>query len=73
MNKRWKTGSILVLIMMLVGISSAWAKKGGGGGGSCGHGKQTVCVPEIDSTGALPALTLLGGILAVINERRRRK
>jgi hypothetical protein len=72
MNKRWKTGSILVLIMMLVGISSAWAKKGEGGG-SCGHGKKTVCVPEIDSTGALPALTLLGGILAVINERRRRK
>lgn len=70
MNKRWKTGSILVLIMMLVGISSAWAKKGGG---SCGHGHRPACVPEIDATGALPALALLGGVLAVINERKRRK
>jgi hypothetical protein len=68
MNKRWKIGSILVLTMMLGGISSAWAVV-------CPPTSNKRCnkVPEIDSTGELPALALLGGVLAVINERRRRK
>ena len=69
MNKHWKIGSILVLAMMLGGISSAWAVV------KCPPTRNKRCntVPEIDSTGALPALALLGGVLAVINERRRRK
>ena len=31
------------------------------------------CVPEIDATGTLPALALLGGVVALVRERKRRK
>ena len=76
---------LIVSLILLAGMSTASANgsvpgcDGHGGGGSVptyllpnyltGH----TDVPEIDAAGVLPALTLLGGAMGLINARRKGK
>ena len=39
----------------------------------CRSARECAQVPEIDATGTLPALMVLAGVLALKNEKRRRK
>lgn len=39
----------------------------------CRSARECAQVPEIDATGTMPALMVLAGVLALKNEKRRRK
>lgn len=77
MKNRWliKFG---ILILVLSTSPNVWtpsveaATKYGKGDPTC-KGNGCFTVPEIDATGTVPALTLLGGALALLLERKRRK
>jgi hypothetical protein len=80
MKMHWKKLVGMLLLAMLVSTQNTW------GGVSASDGCITLlpgqkpppnlrlnCVPEIDATGTLPALALLGGVVALVRERKRRK
>jgi hypothetical protein len=74
MKMHWKTLLGVVLLALLASSSNAWAKTNSPG---CKNSSPSAhnpnCVPEIDASGTLPALALLGGVVALVRERKRRK
>lgn len=80
MNVRRNIKLSILLIAIFIGNSSSWAqpsssyKKSNAGkiNPTC-KGQGCSRVPEIDAAGTLPALTLLGGAIALVIERKRRK
>ena len=77
MKMHWKTLTGMLLLAMLFSSSNAWAlsfgKPGNSNGCSSSHGRPKKCVPEIDAAGTLPALALLGVVVALVRERKGRK
>lgn len=74
MKTNWKTLLGVVFLAMLASSSNAWSKPNPPGCKNPSPGIHNPnCVPEIDAAGTLPALALLGGVLALVRERKRRK
>ena len=65
--------ALLLGIVVAVGAQSVWAAASPQGCTSSG-GRAAGCVsaPEIDAAGGFNALALVGGVLMLISERRRR-
>lgn len=80
MNVRWNIKLSILLIALFIGNSSSWAqassyhtKSSFGKGDPTCKGQGCLRVPEIDAAGTMPALALLGGVIALVMERKRRK